>query len=85
MNEIEFQILDELYFVTSFKELKDTTMLSTDLLRVELISLLKKEWVKLYESDRVTEIDYVTEKFQSNFNSYCYLATKEGLFKHNSN
>jgi len=84
MTDLEYEILDELYFVCSFKALQNNVNMNQERLILELISLLDKEWIKLYDSDAVSEIEYVTEKFNINFNSYYYLATKRGLFEHNS-
>lgn len=84
MTDLEFTILDELYFVITYKKLKKQLQLSEEVLFMELSNLLEKSWVKIFESDFVTEVEYDNSNFEENINRYCYLATKSGLFEHNS-
>ena len=83
MTDDEFDVMDELYFLQSFEELKEQVDIEGEKLKEILRNLLSKGWVKCFES--ATEslaIDIID--FESNFDKYHYLATKEGLLAHNS-
>ncbi|MEO9871325.1 hypothetical protein [Ekhidna sp.] len=83
MTDEEFDILDELYFVTTYMNLKEATEFSDEQLKVNLINLAQKGWVRIYKSvDEESEIDQLD--FEKNFERYFYLASKKGLFEHNS-
>ncbi len=82
MSDLEFDILDELYFVTHFDELKEATNISLDNLRTTLIGLRKKGWIKVYESMSEEMSDTVIN-IEEDFQHYFYLASKEGLLAHN--
>jgi len=78
----EFDVLDELYFVTSFQQLLQELEWPADELKSVLETLLEKEWVRCYlnhsEELLPQEVD-----FQKSYNTYHYLATKAGLLAHN--
>ncbi|MEP5612370.1 MAG: hypothetical protein ABJP45_08975 [Cyclobacteriaceae bacterium] len=80
MDEAEFDLLDELYFVTSFSELRANTEMSETKIQNTLVSLASKGWICVYENseEEVAEFDLI-----SNFKSYFYLASKKGLLAHN--
>lgn len=83
MTNAEFEIMDELYFVISFKELQTTLEMEELHLKNILRSLVQKNYVKCFKSISdelpVDELD-----FNRNYGIYHYLASKEGLFAHNS-
>lgn len=83
MTEEEFDIIDELYFVTAYSDLKEATELPDDKLKNNLINMAKRGWVRVYKNvDEESELEQLD--FENNFQSYFYLASKKGLFKHNS-
>lgn len=83
MNDQEYIILDELYFIVTFDELLRKTGLPEEALKSELISLVKKGWVKLIDLKTDSEIeDHLA--IEADYKKYNYLATKAGLFAHNS-
>ncbi len=83
MNKREFEILDELYFLVSFDDLREALCYDRSELRVILKSLARKKWVKCYKSvDEDIEWDEV--EFENLFDKYHYLASKEGLIAHNT-
>ena len=84
MTDIEYQIIDELYFVTQYNDLKGKINLPEEELKKEICNLLEKRWVKAIENDFITEVEYDSLNFEDNINTYCYLATKKGLLTHNS-
>ncbi len=84
MSDLEFDVLDELYFVHSFEELMELTDLEEDELKPVLQKLLNKGWIKCLENvnDEVTEEEM---DFELQYRRYYYLATKSGLMAHNTN
>ncbi len=84
MSEAEFNVLDELYFVTSFSRLSAALETDDETLKKTLAALLKKGWVECYEhpgdGSPVQPAD-----FEKEYAKYYYLATKAGLLAHNSN
>ena len=83
MTDLEFNILDELYFVTGFSQLVDSCDLDEKLLIKALDELYKKGWIRILSSVDVDEDkDHVDLK--NKYLDYYYLASKEGLFAHNS-
>ena len=83
MTEEEFEVLDELYFVTHYEELQLSLNLDTEPLRSLIISLWDKGWLRCYLGVD-NELDGDTVDFENQFNKYHYLASKEGLLAHNS-
>ena len=83
MNDEEFDIIDELYFVTSYADLKEETGYSDQELKITLKNMVEKGWVRIYKTvDEESEIKKLN--YDEDFKSYFYLASKKGLFKHNS-
>lgn len=83
MSDQEFDIIDELYFVTSYMDLKNALDLKENELKQNLISMVKKGWVRVYTNvDEESELSELS--LEDNFNSYFYLASKKGLLKHNA-
>lgn len=85
MTDIEFVILDELYFMVDYDSIHKSTKLEENILENCLENLVKKEWIAIFKNDNSAELIYDNVTFQDNFKSYYYLATKKGLFEHNSN
>ena len=84
MTDKEFDILDELYFLQSYKVLRNLMKMPDEELRDELMGLFKKGWIRCYTSPE-EEIDFDLKHFKTDFQNYYYLASKEGLLAHNSN
>ncbi|WP_424964087.1 transporter [Ekhidna sp.] len=82
MTDEEFDIIDELYFVTAYTDLKEATDLSDAELKENLIQMAMKGWVRVYKSvDEESELDKLDF---DNYQSFFYLASKKGLFEHNT-
>lgn len=84
MTPTQDDILDELYFVTSFRDLKTALGLDEETLCQELKKLLALEFVKSFFPDPDSEIPFAPETFDQDCTRYFYLATKKGLLAHNS-
>lgn len=82
MTDLEFDVLDELYFLISFAELQGTTGISEIELKSCLQSMWKKGWVRCYKNVS-TEARPEEINWELQFNNYYYLASKEGLLMHN--
>lgn len=80
MDDAQFEVLDELYFVISYDELHSKLSLQDEELRDLLLELAAKEWIRVYESID-EELD--NHDIATNFRSYFYLASKKGLQAHN--
>lgn len=83
MSDIEYEILDELYFVIPYAELAARIELPEEELALHLKEMIKKGWVRFYKNstDEVLQEDL---KFDNNYKNYYYLASKAGLLAHNS-
>jgi hypothetical protein len=80
----EFDVLDELYFVISFRELiRNLSWLEQDLLPV-LKGLVEKELVKCIDPQSEEEMELSMDELGKQFNKILFLATKKGLMEHNS-
>ena len=79
----ENDLLDEIYFIQSFINLAASLGWKDDIVLETLKSLHAKGWIRCYKtpSEEVTSEDIDLE---SNFKEYYYLASKKGLFAHNS-
>jgi len=83
MTDLEFDIMDELYFIVAFQELKKNLSMDETELVNALSALIRKGWVKCLEKETDREIEVHTN-FQAEYQKYNYLATKAGLLAHNS-
>ncbi|MDX5438015.1 MAG: hypothetical protein LPK03_12510 [Pontibacter sp.] len=84
MSDNEFDILDELYFVTSYPDLKRTLSLTDQELCAALQSLIQQGYVRIHYPDQDTEHTYDAQTFGQQCQQYYYLASKAGLIVHNS-
>ena len=75
-------ILDQLYFVVPYQDLKEQSGLEEEHLLQSLISLFSKGWIKCF-SNPEEEIIVNEEDLKLNFSNYHYLASKQGLLAHN--
>lgn len=82
VTDLEFEILDALYFTVSFKQLQKDVSTEERLLKDSIISLMEKGWVKCLDIASEDEVDI--NKVNEGFNKFNFLATKEGLLAHNS-
>ncbi|ARS34658.1 hypothetical protein [Pontibacter actiniarum] len=84
MSNNEFDILDELYFVTAYPDLKSTLSLTDSELCAALQSLIQQGYVRILYPDQDTEHTYDETTFGQHCQQYYFLATKAGLVVHNS-
>lgn len=84
MTDLEFDVLDELYFVQSFDYLHKTLNINDLEIKNILKALLSKGWIKCFYQDRDEVVIETELDFENKYAQYAYLATKEGLLAHNS-
>ena len=84
MSDLEYDVLDELYFVQSFADLMGPTDLEEKELRPILLKMLNKGWIRCYKTVS-EEVSAEEVDFELEFRNYYYLASKAGLLAHNSN
>ncbi len=84
MTELEFDILDEIYFVTGYQEVREQLMVEEEALQQGFRSLLQQGYVQQLYFDEGVQ-DYVKQNAPDldHIAKYHYLATKEGLLAHN--
>jgi hypothetical protein len=86
MTDLEYDILDELYFVTSWPTLADALKRSTTdaALRTAVEALAKRGFVRTYFPDPDSEMTYHPLLFGEHYQQMLYLASKAGLIAHTS-
>lgn len=83
MTELEFDIIDEMYFLISFDRLQQEVGLEAVLLADQLASLHAKGWIRILTGEE--DVPPATlANFKEEFRNYNYLASKAGLLAHNS-
>lgn len=83
MSDAEFDVLDQLYFVTRLDHILEELDIQPKVLIQTLTELYKKGWIKILETvDDDVSVDKID--LENNAGNYFYLATKEGLLAHNS-
>lgn len=83
MNDKEFEVIDELYFVTSYEQLKANLEMNDDGLKATLSDIVRKGWVRIYKDKAATD-PIESDQFPDSLKGYYFLASKEGLLLHNS-
>ena len=82
MNEQEIDLLDELYFVQSYQEVKNALDWDDTPLQEHLFSLSQKEYIKMLVNHD-EEYDKASDFSSIPWNDLYFLATKKGLLEHN--
>ena len=83
MTDLEFDVLDELYFVLDFDQLQSELELEEMVLVETLEMLYQKEWIRCYTSHD-QEVEAGQANIKGKFQEYLYLASKKGLLAHNA-
>ena len=83
MSDLEFDVLDELYFIQTYDVLLEATTLEDKELRQVLAKMLKKGWIRCFRSAS-SEVSADDIDLQVEYMQYLYLASKSGLLAHNS-
>jgi hypothetical protein len=84
LNELQFDIIDCLYFVESYENILEDVGKPEPFVRDELRTLIDRGYVNVLIFDEEGGDYHKTAIFDSdNMQDYHYLATKDGLLKHN--
>lgn len=85
MNDLEFQIMDEVYFLCSFQQLLQVIGCDEEKLNDSLIELLNKNFIQqlVFDEDEKDYLKLESPDF-SRIKTASYVATKKGLLEHNS-
>lgn len=83
MTDIQFDIIDKLYFVEPYQTLLNEIDAPESIIRSELKELIQKGWVQIMKFDEKVK-DFLPTPFLNvdDLKSCYFLATKEGLLKH---
>lgn len=84
MTETEYDIIDELYFVTPYQQISQALGLTDAALGQGLRDLVTQGYVKCFYPDPDTEVEFTPARFAQDHQRYYFLATKAGLMAHNS-
>ncbi len=84
INEVQFQILDSVYFVESFEHIREEAGVPVPVLVDELRVLIDKGWVQVMVFDRKKDDFVRTGIFDTDhLEDYHFLVTRNGLMRHN--
>ena len=83
MSDLEYDLLDELYFVQSYKDLSSKLQWDDKILRDTIESLLEKDWIRCYATP-IRELFGDDIDLATQYHTYFYQASKPGLLAHNS-
>jgi threonine synthase len=83
MSDLEFDLIDNLYFVQRFETLCTALEIEQEELKKMLFQMVQQEWVKVMDMQTDEEI-LDAAVWTKNYSGYFYLATKKGLLAHNT-
>jgi len=81
VSDLEFDVLDELYFLIPFEDLLEKIGLSDNEIKPILVKLLRKDWIRVYQEPQ-EELETGQVDLEIHFRDYYYLASKDGLRAH---
>lgn len=81
MTQEENTLLDNMYFISSFDELKEMSQLDEQKIKDVLKAMILKEWVSVYEDPSGDPLTGLIN-FEEGFRNYFYLSTKKGMMAH---
>ena len=83
MTQEEFDIIDALYFMTSYEQLAKDISIKKSELDENLQELIKKGWINAFEHPDALPLQPEELKIEI-FEKLYFLASKKGLLEHNS-
>ena len=84
LNDIQFQILDAVYFVEPFDRIIEEVEATRPVIIAEIRTLLVRDWIQVMVFDEEKNDYQRTAIFDNDhMEEYYFLATKKGLLKHN--
>lgn len=82
MTDLEYDILDELYFIKSFDDLIASLDIEDEILKRMLKTMMIKGWVRSYITPS-EELPVGEANMDTDCRHYLYIASKSGLLSHN--
>jgi hypothetical protein len=84
LSDLQFAILDSLYFVEPFDKILEEAGYPENLVGAELRQMISRRWVQPMRFDKELN-DFVRSNIHDvdDMRAFSYLATKEGLLRHN--
>ena len=84
ITDIQFRILDSLYFVEPFDKIVEESGESSYIVADDLKTMISRGWVQVMEFDKKTG-DFAKTIFydSDNMREFHFLATKDGMLRHN--
>lgn len=80
----EFDVMDEIYFVTPYQEVLQNSGLKEELLKDVLKQLLNKKYIwQMRYSNSLKDFEKMEVPDHEHLEQFNYLASKEGLLAHN--
>jgi len=84
LTDVQFQILDSVYFVESFAHIVEEAMEPAAVVKDELRTLIDRGYIQVMMFDQNKgDFSRTTIYDADNIQDYSFLATKDGLLKHN--
>lgn len=83
MSDLEYDLLDELYFIQSYEELSGKLQWNRQMLRDTLTKLLQKDWIRCFATPE-DELFGEEIDLEIQYHTYFYQASKLGLMAHNT-
>jgi hypothetical protein len=81
MDDLQFQLLDECYFLTNTSEIKKSISISEDELKNLLLEIWIKGYIRVYE--KPDGIEYSPDS-DFDWNEVWFIISREGLKEHNA-
>jgi hypothetical protein len=84
-SKLEFDVMDEVYFISTFKQIGANTKAATEELVQALINLLQKEFIQqLIYNPSLHDFEKMDKYDEAQLETASYVATRKGLLAHNS-
>jgi hypothetical protein len=84
-SKLEFDVMDEVYFISSFQQIADNTNATTEELMAVLKSLLQKEFIhQLIYNSTLHDFEKMDKYDEAQLETASYVASRKGLLAHNS-
>ena len=85
LSEIEFAVMDEIYFPATFQLIVKNTKGENTLIKSILKNLLEKKFVhQMKYNEQLNDYERCLDSDFENIEKYLYVASKNGLLAHNS-
>ncbi len=85
-SELEFEIMDELYFLSSFRQIMTNTGADGNELKKAILHLLQQDFIQQHiYNESLHDFEKMDYYDEAKIESASYVATRKGLMAHNMN